>query len=308
MESGLTPGTLRFSLTTLYGSNFEGGHSSRRGTSADGSGLSVPLYRHKVSLDYGRVELGLQYTIARDWDLVGRIPWEQKDQRAAIAIVDAATSRQQEAMQRNLDLHHRSVTLRGVGDMMLLGRRRFSGICRDGDALSISGGASLPTGRTVENPYLLGEQGIQHVHIQFGTGTIDPLLEASYTVPIAARFSAGGYLAGRFPFYENNRTFRSPPDATLAAQLAHRATDRVQLRVESAIYAQGYGYWDGLRDENTGLLATSISTGATVQLHRFSLSGDLRYPISQRTLNEGDAFTQGPTVVFTIAAPLRSRR
>jgi len=296
---------LRFSLTTLYGSNFEGGHFSRRGTGADGRGEAVPLYRHEVSLDYARVELGLQYTIAPGWDLVGRIPWEQKQQDAAIGLVDATTPDQHAAMQRNVDLHHRSATLRGIGDLMVLGRRRWSNLWRDGDALSVSAGATVPTGRTVENPYRLGEQGIQHLHIQFGSGTIDPLLETSYHATITSRVSAGGYLAGRFPFYENKRTFRAPPDATLGAHISYRAAARLQLRVEGAVYAQGYGSWDGFRDENTGLISTSITGGGTLQIRAVSLSVDVRNPVSQRTLTEGDAFKQGPTIIVSFGGPLR---
>ena len=268
----------------------------------------MPLYRHEVSLDYARVELALQYTLAPGWDLVVRVPWEQKEQRASVASVDAAAPAEHAAMRRNIDLHHRSVTLRGIGDLMLLGRHRRPDTWRTGDALVVSAGASIPTGRTVENPYALGNRGIQHLHIQFGTGTVDPLLEASYSAPIRDRFSAGGYVAGRFPLYENHRSFRAPPDATLGATLAHRTSDRLQLRVEGALFAQGYGSWDGVRDENTGLLATSITAGATVRLRKVSLSADLRYPISQRTLTEGDAFTQGPTFVVSVGGLLPSMR
>jgi len=292
-------------LTTVYGMDFEGGHFSRQGAVAEGSVVSVPLYRHEVSLDYARVELGLQYTLAPGWDVIGRVPWEYKDQRATIALVEAATPEQRAAMQRDVDLHHRSVTLDGIGDLMLLGRRRWSNRWRDGDALSFSAGATIPTGRTVENPYRLGEQGIQHLHIQFGTGTIDPLLEASYHTPIAGRLSAGAYLAGRFPFYENEHTFRAPPDATLGVHVAHRTSDSLQLRLEGAVSVQGYGYWEGVRDENTGLLATGITGGATYRLSRVSVSADVRYPVSQRTLTEGDAFTQGPTFIISVGGVLK---
>lgn len=296
---------MRFSLTTLYGSNFEGGHFSRRGTGVGGRGEAVPLYRHEVSLDYARVELGLQYTIAPGWDLVGRIPWEEKRQEAAIGLVEASTPDQHAAMQRNIDLHHRSATLRGIGDLMLLGRRRWPGVWRDGDALSLSAGATLPSGKTVENPYRLGEQGIEHLHIQFGTGTVDPLFETSYAAPMAGHVSAGAYLAGRFPLYENRRTFRAPPDATLGAHVAHRTTDRLQLRIEGTLYAQGHGSWDGLRDENTGLLATSVTGGATMQWNELSVTADVRYPVSQRTLTEGDAFHHGPTIIVSFGGTLR---
>ena len=265
----------------------------------------MPLYRHEVSLDYARIELGLRYTVARGWDFIGRVPWELKDQDAAVAFIEPEPPAQHVDMQRNVDLHHRSVTLRGIGDLMVLGRRGWSNAWRDGDALTVSAGATLPTGRTVENPYLLGDRGIQHLHIQFGTGTIDPLLEASYDAPIAGRISAGTYFAGRFPFYENKRTFRAPPDATLGVHATHRPTDHLQLRLEGTVYMQGYGYWDGIRDENTGLLGTSVTGGATVRLRAYSLSADVRYPISQRTLTEGDAFKQGPTFIVSIGGSVQ---
>lgn len=293
MESGLTPGTWQFSLTTLYGSDFEGGHLSQEGNAANGSVVTVPVYRHEVSLDFARVELGLQYTLNADWDVLARVPYEIKDQHASITFVDPATPEERTAMQRNVNLHHRTVTLRGMGDVQVLARRRWSN-------LAITAGASLPTGETIDNPYRAGDLGIQHTHIQFGTGTVDPLLELSYHRPLANRFSTGVYLAGRVPLYENDHGFRAAPDGTLGVHLAHRPTDRVQLRVEGTLYAQGYAEWDGLRDENTGLIATSITGGATYRFDALSVSADVRYPLSQRTLAEGDAFTQGPTYVISL--------
>jgi len=306
LEPGPAPGTLRFSLATLYGSNFEGGHFTTEGNTPDGTSIAVPLYRHEVSLDYARVELGLQYTLSNEWDLLARIPWEQKRQNASIEWIEPATPDEQAAMQRNVDLHHRTVTLRGFGDAMLLGRRRWPAVLRADDVLTLSGGITVPIGRTIENPYDLGDRGLQHLHIQFGSGTFDPLLEASYHAPIRGRLTAGGYLSGRFPFYENDHTFRAAPDATFGAHLAFRPTDAWQLRVEGALYAQGHASWDGERDENTGLFATSIGAGVTRKLRAVSLSADVRYPLSQRTLEEGDAFTQGPTFVVTIGGTLWS--
>ena len=250
----------------------------------------MPLYRHETSLDYTRVELGFQYTLTPEWDLIARVPWEQKEQRSSLSLVDPATDADRAAMQRNIDLHHRTATLRGLSDLMLLGRRRWS-------RLTVSIGATIPTGRTVENPYRLGDQGREHQHIQFGTGTVDPLFEASYSMPLTDRLTAGASLNGRLPLYENSRDFRAAPDGALSLHLSQRLSERVNVRLEGTAFAQGYGYWDGVRDENTGLVATSISAGATFRLNEFWLSADLRHPISQRTLTEGDAFTQGPTFI-----------
>ena len=298
MEPGLAPGALQFSLTTLYGSDFEGGHFSRSGNTSAGATVAVPLYRHETSLDYTRLELGLQYTLTPEWDLIARVPWEQKEQRSSIGLIDPSTDADRTAMQRNVDLHHRTATLRGLSDLMILGRRRWS-------RLAISAGTTIPIGRTVENPYALGDQGVEHQHIQFGTGTVDPLFEANYSVPVTERLTAGASINGRLPLYENSRGFRAPPDGALSLHVSQRLSDRVQIRLEGTTFAQGYGYWDGLRDENTGLVATSISAGATFRLKDVSLSADVRHPISQRTLAEGDAFTQGPTFIVSVGGRLR---
>lgn len=306
MEPGSVPGTFRFSLTTLYGSNFEGGHFTRNGTTTAGQSVRMPLYRHEVSLDYARVELELQYTATPEWDVVLRLPWERKQQNASVHVIDPATPDQQSDMQRNVDLHHRNGTFTGISDFMLLGRRRWLDRWRTGDTLRVGGGITLPTGRTVENPYLLGKRGIQHLHIQFGSGTFDPLLEGSYSVPLSREFSAGGYVATLLPLYENRRKFRAPPEATAGVSLSHRTTDRVALRLDVGAFVQGYGYWDGERDENTGLIATSIAGGATMRVGAVNVNADLRYPLSQRTLTEGDAFKQGPMLTITVGGSLGS--
>lgn len=284
-------------MTTLYGSDFEGGHASRDGTAPNGATTAVPLYRHEVSLDYARVELELQYALSESWALALRVPWERKTQHASIAAVEPATTSEVAEMQRNSDIHHRDGTFQGIGDLMLLGRRHWGNF-------RIAAGFSVPTGKTVEDPYLLGEQGREHLHIQFGSGTFDPLLEASYARPLNDRFTAGGYLATRLPFYENRRTFQAPPEASAGVSLSHRTTENLRLRVEAGADAQGYGRWNGVRDPNTGLIATSVGAGATVRLRSLTVSADVRHPLSQRTLEEGDAFSQGPTFAVTVAAPL----
>ena len=297
MEPGLAPGDLRFTLTTLYGSDFDGGHFSRNGNTPSGAAVPVPLYRHETSLDYLRLELGLQYTLAPHWDVIARIPWEQKDQQSSIGFIEAATDAERAAMQRNVDLHHRTTTLRGLADLMLLGRRRFS-------RFNIAFGTTIPTGSTVDDPYALGDRGVEHQHIQFGTGTFDPLVEASYLQPLSERLTAGVSLNARVPLYENRRGFRAPPDGSLSVHLSRRFNDRLQARLEGTAFAQGYGSWDGLRDENTGLVATSIAAGASMPAGDLSLSADVRFPLAQRTLDEGDAFTQGPTFIVSISGKL----
>ena len=73
----------------------------------------------------------------------------------------------------NPGLHHRNETLTGIADPQLgltYGRALSSWTVVARAALSI------PVGRTEANPFELGRLGKWHQHIQFGTGTWDPVL------------------------------------------------------------------------------------------------------------------------------------
>jgi len=112
------------------------------------------------------------------------------------------------------DIHHRNETLFGNGDprlMLHLGRA--------GSPWSYSGrlGVSIPLGRTEENPFLLGHHGLRHQHIQFGTGTWDPMVGVGAGRQFGRlNLSASGL--ARFTLYENRHGFR--PGNRYAANLS----------------------------------------------------------------------------------------
>jgi hypothetical protein len=70
-------------------------------------------------------------------------------------------------------LHHRNETLVGPTDPWLV---LHAG--RAGKVWSVGArvGLTLPLGRTEPDPFALGDAGLPHEHIQFGTGTFDPIL------------------------------------------------------------------------------------------------------------------------------------
>jgi hypothetical protein len=103
------------------------------------------------------------------------------------------------------DLHHRNETLVGPGDPWLSARfrQRFG-------AFSLSGraGLSLPLGRTEANPFAAGREGLEHQHVQFGTGTVDPLvgLELSHAWE---RLSARVYGQAQLTLWENPKGYQA---------------------------------------------------------------------------------------------------
>jgi len=73
----------------------------------------------------------------------------------------------------NGSIHHRNETLSGPGDPWLL----VHGVRGLGAwTVAARGGVSIPLGGTEPNPFALGRRGLPHEHIQFGTGTWDPVM------------------------------------------------------------------------------------------------------------------------------------
>jgi hypothetical protein len=111
------------------------------------------------------------------------------------------------------DLHHRNETLFRLGDVSVaLPLTRPAGRW----TLGASVGLSLPTGRTESDPFELGELGLPHQHIQFGTGTLDPLIGASVSRESGGTsWSASGN--ARLTLYQNAHEYRAGDRFGLAA-------------------------------------------------------------------------------------------
>ena len=300
--SVLDKGSFRLSLNTARGYGFEGGHPETKGLDSNGEVVSVPLHRHEVSLDYQRLELELEYALKDSWGLALRVPYDIKNQRTEVGFIDPVSPQEKQQILDNGYIHHRSESYRGISDLMLLATHRKQAVFREGDALSLSLGTTLPTGKTEEDPFELGERGLKHLHIQFGTGTFDPLLELNYSMPVAGKLGLGAYALGRFPVYENSKTHQGPVEITSGVLLGYSLNSRISLHLNGTSYYQNYAYWDGERDVNSGLVAISGMFGMSVRAWEDATLGlDLRYPLSQKTLSDGDAFKQGPTLLFRIS-------
>ena len=77
-----------------------------------------------------------------------------------------------EVLIENPFIHHHNETLTGLGDPWLYGRAATT---VGGVVLGGRLGISIPLGRTVPDPFALGDMGLAHEHSQFGTGTFDAI-------------------------------------------------------------------------------------------------------------------------------------
>lgn len=162
----------------------------------------VPPTPYNHHIDQFIFETGLTATI-------GLADWFELENRWALRVTDVSpTYSELDGTPKSVpnDIHHHDETLVDPTDGWLVGR--FAQ--RHGDFIgTFQLGMTLPIGRTEEDPYRLGAEGLSHEHLQAGTGTVMPIVgfAVSYTVaPVTMGLSGVGFVSA----YENDEGFRAP--------------------------------------------------------------------------------------------------
>jgi hypothetical protein len=94
--------------------------------------------------------------------------------------------------------------------------------------------------------------GTEHLHIQFGNGTVDPLLDAYLGIPISKHWAASLYNRVRVPVYENAHGYCGSIEATLMPSLTWLPTKKLSLATGVSASYFGHSYWSGRQDPNRG--------------------------------------------------------
>ena len=294
----------------------QGGHLETKGISPDGKVIEVPLHRHHVKLNTFRIDVGLKYHLTPQWVLEANVPYETKAQEATLEEIDPITSAEREAIERNRDNHHRNETYIGFTDADLFLGYRTQGLLKENDFLMGRVGTTMPLGKTEEDPWKLDDAGLEHLHIQFGTGTFNPIADLYYSLPVYKGLQVNASVRGKLPFYENSKTYRGVREITYTAGLSYRVNDWLAFQTGYLGSYQSYAYWAGKRDINSGLRFSMASFAVSVVTpDDIPLALSVMLPLQQETLyddsaalldgvyNESDAFEFGPLVSLTIVHP-----
>ena len=182
-------------------------------------------------------------------------------------------------------VHHRDETLIGIGDSWLSGR--WAGQL-GGLLVSARAGVSVPLGSTEENPFALGDSGKSHQHIQFGSGTVDPVFSADVAKPVG-RWLYLGYAQGQMALYENGYGFQAGTKATLGAQTGRRIWKALTGALGAEALYEGPERWDGKVRQDGSLGRTEVlGTLSLVQAFKTgSLGLSARVPL-YRHIEIGD--------------------
>lgn len=150
-------------------------------------------------------------------------------------------------------IHHRDETLFGLGDLSVTGRARaLDGVAGDRWTIDLRAGASLPTGGTKPNPFERARRGLEHQHMFFGTGTVDPLVGLS----VAYRFdplTLSSWGLARRSLYANDYGYRGP--GTVSGGLvvdAGLGLSQWRFQLGGEVFHESPAEWSGEPAENSG--------------------------------------------------------
>ena len=300
---------LSFSLSFLRSLDSQGGHFSHRGLGPTGKVIESihPRHRHEVSLDFTRIELGVRYFMRNTLAMSLNLPYDVKDQKAEVNFLGHNhTPENRDAILANRDIHHRTETYTGLSDFEFSFNSYLDNFLRLGGKSIFSLGLSVPIGKIEEDPYKLGDEGKKHLHIQFGTGTFVPIIKFQQSIEFLTKLALHGYFMGRLPFYENRKAYRAPTEFNYNCGIRYRVSNLLALTIHYAGLYQYYGYWDGERDRNTGLVVNSLLFGSSVSFWNSSVvQFNLIKPLGQKMLSDdSDTFKDGLTFLSTFSFPL----
>ena len=291
----------RVNVNMLMSPDAQGGHLEARGLSPTGEIIDAPLHRHHVALSTYRIDVGIQYLLSDRWTLQANIPYAVRDQDASIEWIDPVSPEDKEAILRSRDIHHRDETYTGLADLDFFVGYKLHGLFKTDDLLFMRLGTTIPTGRTEENPWKLGDAGIEHLHIQFGTGTFNPIANLQYNLPLYRGLNITASARGTFPFYENNKTYQGSTELTYTAGFTYRLVDWLSINGNCLGFYQTSASWAGERDINTGLRYSMAALGMSLSaFNGIFVSANVMFPLTQETLYDGsDAIEFGNLVSLT---------
>ena len=209
---------------------------------------------HIVTMDWSRIELDVMIPLGESSELEVQMPYDVKNIHARYELPDGTP------FDNPLgDLHHRTERLEGAAD--------FKAYCNfSAGEWRLSAGLNLPVGKIEDDPYALAALGLKHQHVQFGTGTFDPLARVSRLVHVAEgvafNFSAGAQV----PLMENRKGFHAPPVYDFAAGPRFVLTDWLNASVSYSVLYQGRGYWEGDPDPNTGYTIQAVHLSLPIRV------------------------------------------
>jgi hypothetical protein len=190
------------------------------------------------------------------------------------------------------DTHHQNRTITGLSDpivMALLGRA-FGRV-----GFGVRVGAMLPFGRTLdEDPFHLGHEGKVHEHVQFGAGTVRPVIGSALGIDLGA-VGVDAWQLGVLSLAKNQIGYRPGQRMVTGVRVSSTLGTRGRYGLGTELSHESAETWSGLamQDGNQGRtdlvalatarypLARSLGAFAAVRVPLYvnAVGAQLSYPL-----------------------------
>lgn len=231
----------------------------------------LPLHEHHLLTIHSRAEARAELGLTRALRVGLLVPVEWRRVEVEYTLADGEPYAPPYA-----DIHHRDEDIVGLAD----GEAWLQGTKGMADLLGWARlGATLPWGRTEEDPYALGAQGLEHEHHQLGAGL--PLLLGGLGLSRPATPWGGGVRLGlRLPVGTNGKGYRAPTSLESGLGLERRLGARWQAESGLGLVVEGPERWSG--QDHPGRQAVLLGGGLSLEARpQLRLRLDVRGPLWQ---------------------------
>lgn len=238
-----------------------------------------PLHTHDLFIAPTEFRLSGGYAFGRSMAVELDVPFRVIVSRVEYFVLDES-KHSEPYTPVDAGVHHRNETLYGLGDLQA--RARFTAVANrwwfTGRA-----GIALPTGRTERDPFELGDRGVRHQHVQFGTGTVDPVLGLDATRS-SARSEWSVYAQAQASLYANRHGFQGPARGLLGVAGGWKAQPSLLLALGVEGAFEGAERWQGVARSDGSLGRQELLVGPQVlwTVGRTAISAMARFPVARR--------------------------
>lgn len=238
--------------------------------------MPVPDEWHDLQLFFGELRLHAEYGIT-SW-LSADLFWSLRVVHVGFQLEDAAT-RLPIVPPYGPDIHHRTETLVGLTDPWLSARAaKALGPWQ----LVFRAGVTLPVGSTVPNPFALGREGQAHEHIQFGTGTVDPLVGVEVRRAIGG-WAVDAWLLAKASLYANGHGYQAGNTLLAGANVSSALrTRRWWFMLGALVYDEDAERWDRVTEDEGNLGRVDVMLDSAVSwafARRWNVTLSARVPV-----------------------------
>ncbi len=160
-------------------------------------------------------------------------------------------------------IHYRNETIYGLGDPSYTNRFRIIPFRERKNLFAdILSGVSFPVGKTEKNPFTLGDNGKEHQHVFFGSGTFDPSLGLELTW-VKKNFAITTNTNYKTSLYDNDKGFRGGAKTSFGLGFFHNfGLKSLSFSLQPELFHEEPDRWNtGDFAENSGRTDINLSAG-----------------------------------------------